>query len=58
MLAQYSRGDRLGMDVAVCRLQEDTLKVMYGDGMSSTGLRSGNPNDMDVIIARLLVCVR
>ena len=46
------------MDVVVCRLQEDTLKVMYGDGMSSTGLRSGNPNDMDVIIARLLVCVR
>lgn len=56
MLAQYSRGDWWDMDVVVCRLQEDTLKVMYGDGMSPTGLRSGNPNDMDVIIARLLVC--
>ena len=41
------------MDAMVCRLQRDTLKVMYGDEKSSTGLRSGSLSDMDVIIARL-----
>ena len=41
----------------MCRLQEDTLKFMYGDEKSATGLRSGNLSDMDVIVARLLVCI-
>ena len=41
------------MDAVVRRLQQDTLKVMYGDEKSSTGLRSGKSSDTDVIIARL-----